>query len=174
MLLLSAHILGTDAQAMAWCPWKTDLLATAGTYPDGTICIWSSASLSAASSPAPLHTLELDASTYSLHWSQHCKELLSTHGLSWQNPSGLRLPPKLDAVPTQLTNSLTVHSFPACKRLVSVTAHTGTVGQSCLSPDGTMVFTICYREEAMKMWKVWGRREHAEKPESAFDKYNIR
>src|SRR5882762_3807545 len=76
------------AQAMAWCPWKTDLLATAGTYPDGTIHIWSSASLSAASSPAPLHTLELDASTYSLHWSQHCKELLSTHGLSWQNPSG--------------------------------------------------------------------------------------
>jgi len=37
-----------------------------------------------------------------------------------------------------------------------------------------MVFTICYREEAMKMWKVWGRREGAGKKESAFDKFSIR
>jgi cell division cycle 20, cofactor of APC complex len=37
-----------------------------------------------------------------------------------------------------------------------------------------MVFTICYREEAMKMWKVWGRREEGGRKESAFDKFNIR
>jgi len=37
-----------------------------------------------------------------------------------------------------------------------------------------MVFTICYREEAMKMWKVWGRREESGKKESAFDKFSIR
>jgi cell division cycle protein 20 (cofactor of APC complex) len=37
-----------------------------------------------------------------------------------------------------------------------------------------MVFTICYREEAMKMWKVWGRREEAGRKESAFDKFSIR
>jgi cell division cycle 20, cofactor of APC complex len=37
-----------------------------------------------------------------------------------------------------------------------------------------MVFTICYREEAMKMWKVWGRQEEARRKESTFDKFNIR
>lgn len=59
-----------------------------------------------------------------------------------------------------------------------MTAHSGTVGQSCLSPDGTMVFTLCYKEEAMKMWKVWGERGKggtgAEGTRKAFEKFSIR
>ncbi|TFY83264.1 hypothetical protein EWM64_g735 [Hericium alpestre] len=161
-------------QAVAWCPWKPDLLATGGTYPDGTIQIWSTATLTSSPSPTPLHTIPLDSSIYSLQWSPHCKELLSTHGLSWQGSRGERLPSKVDPIASPLTNSVTVHSYPSLNRLVSVTAHTGTVGQSCLGPDGTMVFTICYREEAMKMWKVWGRREESDKRESTFDRYSIR
>lgn len=47
-----------------------------------------------------------------------------------------------------------------------------------MSPDGTMVFTLCFREEAMKMWKVWGEREKvgsgAEGTRRAFEKFSIR
>ncbi|EIM80192.1 WD40 repeat-like protein [Stereum hirsutum FP-91666 SS1] len=207
------------AKALAWCPWKPDLLATAGTYPDGTIKIWSasnfnSPSLSASSfasasssnlaststhhtgsiCPTPLSTITVNSSIYSLHWSPHCKELLSVHGLSWlaspfsSSPSNdlnnthiasasLANTP-IQPAPSALTNSITVHSWPNCKRLVSVTAHSGTVGQSCLSPDGTMVFTLCYREEAMKMWKVWGERGKGgpgeEGTRRAFEKFSIR
>jgi len=67
------------------------------------------------------------------------------------------------------TNSITVHAFPTSWRLVSVATHTGTVSQSCFGPDNMMVFTICYCEEAMKMWKVWGCQEEVGKKESVFD-----
>ena len=87
----------------------------------------------------------------SLHWSPHCKELLSTHGDSWQDGVG-----GLKKHSTEFSNSITVHSYPSYNRLLSLTAHTSAIGHSCLSPDGTKIFTICPVEEAMKMWKVWG------------------
>jgi cell division cycle protein 20 (cofactor of APC complex) len=54
---------------------------------------------------------------------------------------------------------MTVHSYPNYNKVISVTAHTAPVGHSCLSPDGTKLFTLCPTEEAMKMWKVWAPRE---------------
>ncbi|KAI0049028.1 WD40 repeat-like protein [Auriscalpium vulgare] len=160
-------------KALAWCPWKPDLLATGGAYPDGDIHVWSTVSLSSTLTPEPLHTISTSSSVYSLHWSAHSKELLSTHGLAWARGT-TRLPARLEPVPSPFTNSITVHAYPSARRLVSVGAHTGIVSQSCLSPDGTMLFTICFREEAMKMWKVWGCREEEGKKDSAFDKFSIR
>ncbi|KZT03280.1 WD40 repeat-like protein [Laetiporus sulphureus 93-53] len=169
-------------KALAWCPWKPDLLATGSTYPDGKIRIWS-----VKNSPtiSPLHTIPLNTSVTSLIWSPHCRELLSTHGTSWTYRSASASAPALPAGATVLptgvvatklpcTNSITVHSYPSMKHVVSVQAHLAAVGHSCLSPDGTMVFTICPAEEAMKMWKVWGKPENAVKKESAFDKCSIR
>ncbi len=173
-LRLTDHPLGScnNKQAMAWCPWKTDLLATGGTYPDGRIHIWSTSLLANTQSPAPIETIQTHSSVYSLQWSPHSRELLSTHGFAWHPRE--RLPDVPEPVASPYTNSISVHAFPGTRRLVSVSAHTGTVSQSCLGPDGTMVFTICYREEAMKMWKVWGQREEAGRKESSFDKFSIR
>ncbi|KAI9463935.1 WD40 repeat-like protein [Russula earlei] len=162
----------SPVKAVAWCPWKPDLLATGGTYPDGRIHIWSTSQLANTLSPAPVETIQTHSSVYSLQWSPHSRELLSTHGFAWHTRD--RLPDVPETAASPYTNSISVHAFPTCRRLVSVTAHTGTVSQSCLGPDGTMVFTICYREEAMKMWKVWGQREEAERRESSFDKFSIR
>ncbi|KAN0136569.1 WD40 repeat-like protein [Lactarius tabidus] len=162
----------SSVKAIAWCPWKPDLLATGGTYPDGRIHIWSTSSLSNTLSPAPVETIATHSSVYSLQWSPHARELLSTHGFAWHPRE--RLPDVPEPAVSPYTNSITVHAYPTSRRLVSVAAHTGTVSQSCLGPDGTMVFTICYREEAMKMWKVWGCREEVGKKESAFDKFSIR
>ena len=43
-----------------------------------------------------------------------------------------------------------------------------------MGPDGTKVFTICLREEAMKMWQVWAKREDVERRESVYDMCAIR
>ncbi|KAF9800798.1 hypothetical protein IEO21_10292 [Rhodonia placenta] len=166
-------------QALAWCPWKTNLLATGSTYPDGKVRIWN---VNSTSTTMPMHTLSLNTSVTSLIWSPNCKELLSTHGTSWQPRSasmpGLSelnvLPSGAVPVKSHFTNSITVHSYPSLKRVVSVPAHSAAVGHSCLSPDGTLVFTICPAEEAMKMWKVWGIPENRGRRESVFDKCGIR
>ncbi|KAI0698204.1 WD40 repeat-like protein [Cerioporus squamosus] len=179
-------------KALAWCPWKPELLATGTMHPDGKIRVWN-INNTLGTAP-PLHIIPLNTSITSLLWSPHCKELLSTHGMSWLPRGGAsescpsvvggdagpstsrRRNNRERAVPakTHLTNSLTVHSYPSLRRVVSVAAHTGPVGHSCLSPDGTMVFTICPVEEAMKMWRVWGVPEKAERRESVFDKCTIR
>lgn len=161
-------------KALAWCPWQPDLLATGGNSPDGCIRIWSATST--MSPLSPLHTIPLNASITSLHWSRSCKELLSTHGAAWSSSPFAVAPTSEfpDSVPTPISNSVTVHAYPSCKRLVSVPAHLGEVSHSCLSPDGSNLFTVSGWDEAMKMWAVWGVREDAGKRESVFDKYAIR
>ncbi|KAH9922245.1 WD40-repeat-containing domain protein [Fomitopsis serialis] len=170
-------------KALAWCPWKPDLLASGSTYPEGAIRLWS---VNASDAMLPQSTIRLDTSITSLIWSPHCKELLSTHGSSW-NPlsshstpnlladnSGTTMPRGHPCTKTKYTDSITVHSWPSLKHILSVPAHSRPVGHSCISPDGTMVFTICPDEEAMKMWKVWGPAAKLERPESVFTKFGIR
>lgn len=168
---------------MAWCPWKHDLLATGSTYPDGKIKIWSTSSISGRNSE-PLHTIPLNTSVNSLHWSPHCKELLSTQGSSF-----LHVPPPrssrrnnvsradsaLTTVQTPLTNSIAVHEYPSCKRLLTLTqAHGSSVTHSCISPNGEHIFTVCPKEEAIKMWQVWAEPLSLGMKESPFAKFTIR
>ena len=166
---------------MAWCPWKPDLLATGSSSPDGKIRIWNISSIS-IHNPEPQHTISLSTSVNSLHWSPHCKELLSTQGSSFVNvlPSRSRrnvtsqtgLP--LTTVQTDLTNSIAVHEYPSCKRLLTLSqAHASAVTHSCVSPNGEYVFTVCPREEAIKMWQVWAEPLSFRK-ENAFAKFTIR
>ncbi|KAG5653541.1 hypothetical protein H0H81_012350 [Sphagnurus paluster] len=168
-------------KALAWCPWKPDLLATGSIYPEGKIRVWSSLSPSAL--PKPLETIDLDTSVLSLHWSPHCKELLSTHGSSFEPPPvparGATATPlsraPLKAVSTLLSNSIAVHEYPSGKRLLTLTnAHYGPVTHSCMGPNGEDLFTVCPREETIKKWHVWSKRPDAGKKESAFDKWSIR
>jgi cell division cycle protein 20 (cofactor of APC complex) len=173
---------------MAWCPWKPDLLATGSTAPEGKIQIWSLTSISARS-PTPIQTISLNNSVYSLHWSPHCKELLSTHGMSFLPPAIPRrhssltggdankrdIDQKLTFINTPLANSIIVHEWPSGKRLMTLTnAHSSAVSDSCLSPTGDSIFTVCPNEEAIKSWKVWNQRPTPARRESAFDKFTIR
>ncbi|PSR81822.1 hypothetical protein PHLCEN_2v6253 [Hermanssonia centrifuga] len=160
---------GAPVKALAWCPWQSDLLATGSTYPDGKLRIFSVKSTNPI--PMPRHTIPLHTAVTSIHWSPHCKEIATTHGTSW-NPNAPTTG-RMVSCPSQLSNSLTVHTYPSFRRVVSVQAHAGAVGHSCLSPDGTDIFTICPAEEAMKMWHVWSTAKE-KKRESAFDKFSIR
>ncbi|KZT68034.1 WD40 repeat-like protein [Daedalea quercina L-15889] len=171
---------GGPVKALAWCPWKSDLLASGSTYPEGAIRLWS---VNASDAMLPQSTICMDTSVTSLVWSPHCKELLSTHGSSW-NPRSSHSTPNLHddiIMPrghpytrTKYTDSITIHSWPSLKHVLSVQAHARPIGHGCISPDGTKVFTVCPDEEAMKMWKVWGAPAKLERPESMFTKFRIR
>ncbi|KAK2460454.1 hypothetical protein APHAL10511_007619 [Amanita phalloides] len=171
-------------KALAWCSWKPDLLATGSLYPEGKIRVWGASTLT--SSPTPLETISLNTSVLSLHWSPHCKEILSTHGPSFKPPSTLRrtlansnftpFPSvrEMKPVSSALTNSIAVHDYPSCMRLLSLTAHAHAVTHSCLGPNGRDIFTVCPVEETIKMWQVWGERATVDKSESSFDRWTIR
>lgn len=159
-------------QALSWCPWQPDLLATGSTYPDGKIRVFTVKSTTPI--PQPLQVISLNTAVTSLQWSPHSKELLSTHGTAWDPKAPRSASGRPVAVHTSLANSITVHSYPSYRRLLSVSAHTGAVGHSCLSPDGTMIFTICPSEEAMKMWKVWSAPERPVRKASSWDRFSIR
>jgi cell division cycle protein 20 (cofactor of APC complex) len=171
---------GGKVKAISWCPWQHDLLATGTTSPEGKIRVWNTSSISSSSTPTPIHTIPLNTSVTSLHWSPHCKELLSTHGSSFtpvlqssnQN-RGTSSRPKYTKSP--LMNSIVVHQYPSCQRLMTLTnAHTSALTHSCLGPTGEGLFTICPNEETIKLWKVWTAPKPLGKKESAFDRYVIR
>lgn len=171
---------GGKVKAISWCPWQHDLLATGSTAPEGKIRIWNTSSISSPSVPSPQHTIPLNTSVTSLHWSPHCKELLSTHGSSFTpvlqsgiHNRGASSRPKSTKSP--LMNSIVVHQYPSCKRLMTLTkAHTSSITHSCLGPTGENLFTICPNEESIKQWKVWTAPKSLGKKESAFDRYVIR
>lgn len=166
-------------KAIAWCPWDADILTTGSMYPEGAIKTWSIKSVAASIVPnsAPKRTINLDTSVTSVHWSSHCKELLSTHGRSWRpsdRPSTGTRPPKPIPVISPLSNSLTVFRFPSYGRLVSVKSHGNPIGTSVVSPDGTSVFTVCPKEENMKLWKVWSAAPKKEKEKTMYSQSMIR
>ncbi|KDQ55961.1 hypothetical protein JAAARDRAFT_36753 [Jaapia argillacea MUCL 33604] len=164
-------------KALGWCPWRPELLATGSMIPDGSIRIWNANTLHVSTltspSPSPKHTISLRTSVTSLHWSPHCKELLSTHSASC-DPA----PPLLGSRNTnnspRFSNSITVHSYPSYDHLVSVPAHLAGIGHSCLGPDGTQLFTLCQNEENMKLWQVWGAPEKVYREVGVLDKCSIR
>ncbi|TFK71205.1 WD40 repeat-like protein [Pluteus cervinus] len=186
----------SSVKALAWCPWKPELLATGGCQPDGNINIWNATTNAPA--PEPLSTISLNTSVLSLHWSPHCKELLSTHGSSFTIPKRSRHAPNASTsstsssgtqaltngpapnrqpfkqVSTPLTFAIAVHEYPTKKRLLTLKAHLGPITHSCLSPDGEKLFTVCPREETIKMWQVWGRPKKEERREGLFEKCAIR
>ena len=81
----------------------------------------------------------------------------------------LRRPP----TKRSLTAALAVHAWPSGRCVAAVRAHRAPIGGSCLSPDGTHVFTLAQAECVVKMWEVWGVREPVKKP-SLLEQYAIR
>lgn len=146
-------------KSISWAPWQDGLLATGGLFPDGKIQLWN---INKLATPLTIHTL---TNITSLHWSPHCKEILSTHGSSWGPWHVVRRaePPPKQAPRTAFTNSMTVHAYPSCDKIVSVNAHSAMIGHSCIGPDGCALFTVSPIEETIKMFKVWSAPEEKEK-----------
>lgn len=103
-------------QALAWCPWQSNLLASGGGTSDQTIHFWSS------TTGARTASLPTTSQVTSLVWSPHSKEILSTHGHS--------------------ECSIVIWAYPSLAKVGQITqAHDERVLGSALSPDGCTVAT---------------------------------
>ncbi|CCM00708.1 uncharacterized protein FIBRA_02748 [Fibroporia radiculosa] len=169
--------------ALAWCPWQSKILATGDSASDGsgTIRIWNinGPSASHLNSNHPTK-LELDAEIRSLHFSPHCKEILSTHGPGKSTPAP---PPPShleshmfpsEPVPSKIANSVVVHAFPSLRQLVTLQAANQKITGSVLSPNGQRVVIAVPEEAKLKVWDVWGKRKELKRSSSVLDGSGIR
>ncbi|KAH9837716.1 WD40 repeat-like protein [Rhodofomes roseus] len=165
--------------ALAWCPWHPKTLATGDSAPDGTgtIRIWNVNGSVSLNHP---DRLELDAQITSLHYSPHCKELLSTHGPGKGAPERAPANPNVNTstddsfVPSRIANSVVVHAFPSFRRIATMTGATANIAGSVLSPNGQRVVLAIPQESKLKVWDVWGKRRELKRSSSMLSTCSIR
>ncbi|OBZ74424.1 Cell division cycle protein 20 [Grifola frondosa] len=163
--------------ALAWCPWQTKILASGDSAPDGsgTIRLWNVQECAASRLSNHPDRLELDAQVTSLHFSAHCKELLSTHGPGKSTPRrntqshlgielGLPVPSTsadADMEPSKIANSVMVHSYPSMRHVSTMAVAGKNVAGSVLSPNGQRIVFAVPEEMKLKVWDVWGREKES-------------
>jgi cell division cycle protein 20 (cofactor of APC complex) len=131
---LEAH--QAAVKALAWCPSQRHLLASGGGTADRMIRLWN------ACSGAMLNEVGTNSQVCSLQWSQHDKELVSSHGFPH--------------------NQLILWKYPLMVKAAELTGHTGRVLHMTQSPDGT---TICSAaaDETLRFWKILSGGKHQRK-----------
>lgn len=115
-------------KALAWCPWKPNLLASGGGTTDRQIKLWDSVSGSC------LGSTETGSQVCALEWNTHDKELLSAHGHS--------------------QNQLTLWKYGDMGKIGEFHGHTGRVLGMSQSPDGTTVVSAG-ADETLRFWSVF-------------------
>jgi len=151
--------------ALAWCPWQAKILATGDSTPEktGTIRVWTiGGCTSFAYQSTHTDKIELDAPVTSLHFSPHCKEILSTHGPGKTTPTLPTYTENLevienDPIPSPYTNSVVVHSYPSLKHVITLPGATANIAGSLLSPNGQKIVLAVPEESKLKIWDVWAR-----------------
>ena len=165
---------------MAWCPWQPKTLATGDSTAEGsgTIRIWNVNNTLSSTHP---DKLELDAQITSLHFSPHCKEILSTHGPGKMSPdhpnhTDINTLPS-DFTPSRIANSVVVHAFPSFRRVTTMVGARTNVAGSILSPNGQRVVIAVPEESKLKIWDVWAKRKELKRTSSTsslMSSYSIR
>ncbi|CAG8834151.1 22414_t:CDS:2, partial [Racocetra persica] len=123
-----AELLDHASEAVAWCPWKNNLLATGGGSFDRQIHFWNT------SSAARLKSIDTGSQVTSIIWSKEYQELLSTHGFP--------------------EHHMSIWSYPKCRKIIDIQAHDTRVLHSAMSPDGQVVATTA-SDENLKCWRVF-------------------
>jgi cell division cycle protein 20 (cofactor of APC complex) len=115
-------------RALAWCPFRKDLLATGSGQSDKHIRFYDSCS------GRMLRSVDTGSQVSSLIWGQHGEELVSSHGYS--------------------QNQLSVWQYPSLKKITDLTGHTSRILHMTPSSDGT---TVCSAgaDETLRFWKIW-------------------
>eukprot|EP00850_Spirogloea_muscicola_P012302 SM000079S22420 [mRNA] locus=s79:111299:113567:+ [translate_table: standard] len=144
---LDAH--QAAVKALAWCPFQANLLASGGGTADRCIKFWNTHtgalvnSVDTNSQPTPAWHLTVGlrrAQVCSLLWSQHEREILSSHGFS--------------------QNQLCLWRYPSMTKAAELTGHTARVLHLAQSPDGLTVLSAA-ADETLRFWKVFGPQVEA-------------
>ena len=135
---LDAH--QAAVKALAWCPWQKNLLASGGGTADRMIRFWN------ANNGMMLNEVDTHSQVCALQWSQHDKELVSSHGYSH--------------------NQIILWKYPSMVKVAELTGHTSRVLHMAQSPDGTTVVTAA-ADETLRFWKILSGGDASKKEREA-------
>ncbi|XP_061375329.1 cell division cycle 20.1, cofactor of APC complex-like [Gastrolobium bilobum] len=116
-------------KALAWCPFRENMLASGGGAGDQCIRFWNT------NTGACLNSVSTGSQVCALLWNKNERELLSSHGLT--------------------RNQLTLWKYPSMVKMAELNGHTSRVLFMTQSPDGCMVATAAGDQE-LRFWKVFG------------------
>ncbi|KAJ2782563.1 WD repeat-containing protein slp1 [Coemansia javaensis] len=118
-------------RALAWSPWKLDLLASGGGAYDRHVHFWNT------TTTARLNSIDTGSQVTSIQWSIEYRELVTSHGFPH--------------------NHLALWSYPSLAKIVDIPAHDKRVLHTAMSPDGQTIATAA-SDESLKFWRIFEAR----------------
>ena len=124
-------------QAVSWCPWQANVLATAGGTVDRTVRLWNTATMT------EMLSCDTGSQVSSIVWNSAYRELVTGHGFSQYQ--------------------LTIWKYPkaggeSLLKVADLTGHTSRVLLLSTSPDQSVVASVA-ADETIRLWKVWPEKE---------------
>ncbi|TNM97713.1 hypothetical protein fugu_013959 [Takifugu bimaculatus] len=113
-------------QALAWCPWQPNILASGGGTSDRHIRVWN------VNSGSCISSLDTQSQVSSLVFAPNYKELVSAHGYAH--------------------NNVVIWKYPSLTKVVELHGHDDRVFNVTLSPDASTIATIS-GDEIICLWK---------------------
>jgi cell division cycle protein 20 (cofactor of APC complex) len=114
-------------RALAWCPWRIELLASGGGSADRTIKFWNTATGTC------LNSIDSESQVSALTWSKHTKEIISAHGFS--------------------KYSLILWKYPSMTSVAELLGHEQRVLHVSISPDGSTLVSAS-ADETLRFWRI--------------------
>ncbi|XP_046850230.1 cell division cycle protein 20 homolog [Xenia sp. Carnegie-2017] len=141
-------------KALDWCPFQRNVIASGGGTADRHIRFWN------AATGVCLNAIDTKSQVCSILWSNHSKELISSHGYAH--------------------NQLTIWKYPSMSKVTELTGHSCRVLHMVLSPDGQTVISGS-ADETLRLWKCFAidpvskkKQQNAKKCSKSIIKQSIR
>lgn len=123
-------------KAVAWCPWKSNIIATGGGTADRKLRIWNT------QNGTNLHEVDTKSQISAVLWNTEYRELITSHG--YQN------------------NELIIWKYPSMTKTVDLIGHQARVLGMSMSPDGTTVVSLG-ADETLRFWECFQIEESRKK-----------
>ncbi|CAI5966723.1 unnamed protein product [Closterium sp. NIES-65] len=118
-------------KALAWCPFRTHLLATGGGANDCTIRFWNT-----QTGGCEKH-VDAESQVTGLHWSKKDREIVSAHGYHGANK-----------------NQLIVWKYPSLVPLARLKGHEERVVSTAQAPEGDIIASLS-ADESLRIWRAF-------------------
>ncbi|CAI5496412.1 unnamed protein product [Closterium sp. Naga37s-1] len=124
-------------KALAWCPFRTHLLATGGGANDCTIRFWNT-----QTGGCEKH-VDAESQVTGLHWSKKDREIVSAHGYHGANK-----------------NQLIVWKYPSLVPLARLKGHEERVVSTAQAPEGDIIASLS-ADESLRIWRAFNPKTAA-------------